>query len=220
MSHQLLQKQVPGIFKKVYIGIIFLFLVVLVYLAVDSISANDVIPILLANMIIIILSYYITYRAVIHLLFRAKDLKDSGKQKAVRVFALGYLFSFTLMLSFTFLHLFNALSNDVLLISLSVFLLVIYGMPIFYLRRFMEMYHTALEMQNLERDENHLEQLYRKFKISKREREVIDLICEGKTNKEIEDRLFISIQTVKDHIYRIYQKTGVRNRVELTNLFR
>ncbi len=82
------------------------------------------------------------------------------------------------------------------------------------------MYHNALEIQNLERDENHLEQLNRKFKISKREREVIDLICEGKTNKEIEDRLFISIQTVKDHIYRIYQKTGVRNRVELSNLFR
>jgi DNA-binding CsgD family transcriptional regulator len=38
------------------------------------------------------------------------------------------------------------------------------------------------------------------------------------TNQEISDSLFISVQTVKDHIYRIFLKTGVKNRVQLTNL--
>jgi DNA-binding CsgD family transcriptional regulator len=52
--------------------------------------------------------------------------------------------------------------------------------------------------------------------ISKREEEVIHLVCQGLTNQEIADRLFISLKTVKDHNYRIFQKTGVRNRVELT----
>jgi len=37
-------------------------------------------------------------------------------------------------------------------------------------------------------------------------------------NKEISDTLFISLQTVKDHIYRIFQKTDVKNRVQLINL--
>ncbi|MCK4679003.1 MAG: LuxR family transcriptional regulator, partial [Bacteroidales bacterium] len=35
---------------------------------------------------------------------------------------------------------------------------------------------------------------------------------------EIADALFISLQTVKDHNYNIYLKTGVRNRVELVNM--
>jgi DNA-binding CsgD family transcriptional regulator len=58
------------------------------------------------------------------------------------------------------------------------------------------------------------------YGISKREGEVIQLVCQGLTNQEIADTLFISLKTVKDHNYRIYQKTGVRNRVELTQLVR
>jgi len=56
------------------------------------------------------------------------------------------------------------------------------------------------------------------FGISKREEEVILLVCQGLTNQEIADALFISLKTVKDHNYRIFQKTGVRNRVELAQL--
>lgn len=58
------------------------------------------------------------------------------------------------------------------------------------------------------------------FGISGREAEVIHLVCQGLTNQEIADRLFISLKTVKDHNYRIFQKTGVRNRVELAQLVR
>ncbi|RPJ82181.1 MAG: LuxR family transcriptional regulator [Acidobacteria bacterium] len=54
--------------------------------------------------------------------------------------------------------------------------------------------------------------------ITKREREIVELICEGKTNQEIADRLFISLATVKDHNYAIFQKLVVRNRTELTRL--
>ncbi len=61
---------------------------------------------------------------------------------------------------------------------------------------------------------------FEKFHISKREREIIEFIYNGKKNKEISSELNISLQTVKDHIYNIFQKTGVKNRVQLTNLFR
>jgi DNA-binding CsgD family transcriptional regulator len=54
--------------------------------------------------------------------------------------------------------------------------------------------------------------------ITKRESEIIGLICEGKTNKEIADQLFISVTTVKDHNQAIFQKLGVRNRTEVTRL--
>jgi DNA-binding CsgD family transcriptional regulator len=60
--------------------------------------------------------------------------------------------------------------------------------------------------------------LAKKYKITKRETEVIELICQGKTNKEIAEQLFISVETVKDHNYKIFQKAGVKNRTQLVNL--
>jgi len=59
-----------------------------------------------------------------------------------------------------------------------------------------------------------------RYGLTAREREIIELVCAGRTNQEIADRLFISLATVKDHNYNVFRKTGVRNRVELVNLFR
>lgn len=56
--------------------------------------------------------------------------------------------------------------------------------------------------------------------ISDRELEIIQLVVQGRSNKEIADLLFITLQTVKDHNSRIYRKLDVSNRVQLTNLFR
>ena len=57
------------------------------------------------------------------------------------------------------------------------------------------------------------------YGLTAREREIVELIRAGKTNQEIADQLFISVATVKDHNYNVFRKTGVRNRVELANLF-
>jgi DNA-binding CsgD family transcriptional regulator len=73
--------------------------------------------------------------------------------------------------------------------------------------------NVSLSVKSLDSDD-----LVKKYKITKREMEVIELICQGKTNKEIADRLFISVETVKDHNYKIFQKTGVKNRIQLVNL--
>lgn len=50
--------------------------------------------------------------------------------------------------------------------------------------------------------------------LSPREREVLALIGEGATNREIASRLFLSPHTVKDHTTALYRKLGVRNRAE------
>jgi DNA-binding CsgD family transcriptional regulator len=57
-----------------------------------------------------------------------------------------------------------------------------------------------------------------RFGISKREREIIEQVCSGKSNQEIADTLFISLQTVKDHTHRIYLKMDIKNRVQLINI--
>jgi DNA-binding CsgD family transcriptional regulator len=80
-------------------------------------------------------------------------------------------------------------------------------------------YFTPLSLIRSEqgKDES-FEDFCKKFDISPRESDIIREICNGLSNKEISDKLFISLQTVKDHTHRIYIKTNVKSRVQLINL--
>jgi DNA-binding NarL/FixJ family response regulator len=50
--------------------------------------------------------------------------------------------------------------------------------------------------------------------LSEREREVLDLIAAGSTNREIAEQLFLSPHTVKEHTSAVYRKLQARNRAE------
>ena len=50
--------------------------------------------------------------------------------------------------------------------------------------------------------------------ISEREISVLKLVVEGKTNHEIAESLFISINTVKNHLKNIFKKMNVSSRAE------
>ncbi len=54
-----------------------------------------------------------------------------------------------------------------------------------------------------------------KYKLSKREIEVLKQVIQGKTNKEIAGQLFLSVFTVETHRKHIHQKLGVSNSIEL-----
>ena len=56
--------------------------------------------------------------------------------------------------------------------------------------------------------------------LSEREQEVLSLLAAGLRNKEVADKLSVSIATIKSHIYSIYQKLHVNSRVEAINKFR
>ncbi len=51
--------------------------------------------------------------------------------------------------------------------------------------------------------------------LSQREREIVALVAQGFKNKEIAERMFISEQTVKNHLHNIFDKLGVSDRLEL-----
>ena len=56
--------------------------------------------------------------------------------------------------------------------------------------------------------------LYLQSPLSGRELEVIKAVSKGGTNKEVAEALFISVNTVKTHLIRIYEKLEVSNRTE------
>lgn len=51
--------------------------------------------------------------------------------------------------------------------------------------------------------------------LSAREREIVSLVAQGYKNKEMAEKMFISEQTVKNHLHNIFDKLGVSDRLEL-----
>jgi DNA-binding NarL/FixJ family response regulator len=51
--------------------------------------------------------------------------------------------------------------------------------------------------------------------LSRREREIVNLVTHGLRNKELAEKLQISEQTVKNHMHNIFDKLGVSDRLEL-----
>lgn len=54
-------------------------------------------------------------------------------------------------------------------------------------------------------------------KLSKREKEILDLLAKGFRYKQIADTLFVSSDTVRTHIYNIYQKLQVNSKTDAIN---
>jgi DNA-binding NarL/FixJ family response regulator len=52
------------------------------------------------------------------------------------------------------------------------------------------------------------------YGLTDREREILTLVAEGRTNGEIAQQLFISTKTASSHVSNILRKLGVANRVE------
>lgn len=64
------------------------------------------------------------------------------------------------------------------------------------------------------------QQFINDYNITNRESQIIKLICLGKSNKEIADECFVTLQTIKDHTHRIYTKVDVKNRTQLSHIVR
>jgi len=63
--------------------------------------------------------------------------------------------------------------------------------------------------------EQRIDEIREQYHLTPREREFVELIYRGKSNKEIAEMLFLSESTVKTHIYNIFRKMEVRNRVSV-----
>ncbi len=96
-------------------------------------------------------------------------------------------------------------------LSLPVYFFLLNSLGIFFAIRFFD--RPAFL------DQGHLtDHFTSQFAISPREAEIISKLITGLSNKEIGEQLHISFKTVENHLYSIYQKTSVKNRVQLASL--
>ncbi|MFM1969859.1 MAG: hypothetical protein RL152_1236, partial [Bacteroidota bacterium] len=72
---------------------------------------------------------------------------------------------------------------------------------------------TSFRQKENEKNDNHLECL------SSREFEILELLVKGQLYKEIATQLNIAQETVRKHVYNIYKKLHVNNRVEAYHKF-
>lgn len=105
----------------------------------------------------------------------------------------------------------SAIALVIILMTLSSWIKVLQGIPLMCLLYLLQC-ALGVIFSCYRKTENKLKDL------TERESEIVEYIVMGLSNKEIGEKLFISPNTVKNHIYNIYKKTHVKNKVELINL--
>jgi DNA-binding CsgD family transcriptional regulator len=182
-----------------------------VYIAISSLAWFGRAEILLQIAIICLESFVLgtALLAAGHLLTTTRQLPHGARRNSLLSFGIFHLSLLAVILAVFFASWFRSGSEEFAqLMIYGAFLILFNAFPLFWIRFF-------LPLQDESRDKKFAE-----FGITRREKQVILLIQAGKTNQEIADELFISLATVKDHNNNLFRKCEVRNRVELTNLFR
>ncbi len=142
-------------------------------------------------------------------LIKSKNSEINERIKITKSFLFFYSFTIPVLLinnliNFSFFYQF--------IISLILFLFLII-FPVIRLKVYLE--QNCQSVLNPITDNKSINGIINKYKITKREREVFELVINGYSNKYIMEHLFISINTVRNHIYNLYKKLGVNSRVEL-----
>ncbi len=195
-------------------GAVFLALV----LAAVSVGVFLQLPIHDEVMVVVTAVAYLLYAvfilAPLALLITARKLADEAGQRRARTFSFAYLAIFGLLCVISFMPL------QVRVIAAVVILPAINIAALLWTRRFLPPPVAGTGNGNgvTIDDPALLDAFCTRYEFSRREREIAALIVGGKSNKEIEDELYISIHTVKNHIYRLFRKLGVNSRGQLMNL--
>jgi DNA-binding CsgD family transcriptional regulator len=154
--------------------------------------------------------YFLTFVFLIQLLIESRKESNIKRSKTIRSFGYFYLVLYT----FFFISGYFPVSPQIFIILATKVLFNLF--PVFWIKAFLLKSENAvsLTVNQVEMDE-----VKRKYGITQRESEITKLLLQGKSNKEIADQLCIAHHTVKNHIYRLYQKLDVNKRYQLVHFF-
>ena len=184
------------------------------YVALDR--SSNWIPSLPADITYMIVT--LAMFAIFICLYRWADQQPNArKRRNLKTFAALLTALLSLAVLFAAVSFTGFVSKSAVLLIGSLLLVIYILVPVLYLRSFMRAFYG--EDRRIATNGTPSEDPSSRFGLTNREIEIVRLVCHGRTNHEIAELLFISHQTVKDHIYHVFQKTGVMNRVQLVNLF-
>ncbi len=217
LSAELVNKSLSKTFTLGYFLFQFLFLIVYGFAilrfaelkdeSVENTTSVIKLTMIAMHIITLLISFYFLY-------FRGYSLKDKVQRGMVLNF--GHIILFIQVSGITLFY----FTDHYVSISL-VYIVIYFGggiVPLLFLASCLRK-DIKIASENRGGQLNLSELLFR-YEISRREEDIIDKICEGLTNQQISDTLFISLQTVKDHSHNIYKKLGVKNRVQMVNMIR
>jgi DNA-binding CsgD family transcriptional regulator len=153
--------------------------------------------------------FLVAYGLLVHFVLAGRRLADDNTSKMLTTLGLFYLGGCTLILvSSMVAGPWHRGIHGLIALLFNLF-------PFYWYRRYLFRLGNALPYQAAAAD---LERLRDQYGISARQLEILELLLHGKSNREIAAVLFIAPHTVKNHIYGLYQKLGVKSRFELVNL--
>lgn len=203
--------------RKYKIGII---LLIIIFAAMLVHRVSGIMPKIFLSLyfLISLASLFIVINYTIFLLRKLKGIADKEKRTAFLMLSVMMLFYFLfaiLVLLGNFGEFWFIFRTDMLVPILLdlVFNLIMVFWALKYLNS-LNGKEAPIQVSN-----ESFEKIAEDYQISKRELEIIKLVCEGKSNQEIADALFVSLGTVKSHLYNVYNKLGIKNRIQLTKLF-
>lgn len=215
LTKEMLQNQLSKLFSLLYFIISLLLFSAYIFFnsyggSIGSISFHPErgeLVIIFSIILLLVFGYALAYMQL-----KAGGIIDINQRKALRRFS--WLYVLIILLNLVSINL--ASIHEIFGLFFILGYMGFHLVPVLFLYIHLQKYYV----ENIEERsfEEKMKLFSDKFGISRRETEVMELICKGMTNQEISDSLFISVQTVKDHIHRIFLKTGVKNRVQLTNL--
>jgi DNA-binding CsgD family transcriptional regulator len=197
----------------ILLGVVMILLLIadyIQYIRSSGKSLSDFIRVSLAavNIIFVLANYF----AISQIFFYQKEITNKDQRKTLCYFAVLVI----ILDSVYFLFLYKILVPQFFYYIVPSVFFISPLIQLLFIKKYLGQFYISHPL--FYKPKMDLSSVYKTFGITEREKEIIELICQGKSNREIQEALYISLQTIKNYIYNIYQKLNVRNRVELTNL--
>jgi DNA-binding CsgD family transcriptional regulator len=161
----------------------------------------------------------IFYLTIIYLYIGAWGRPKQKRRELAKALGLYYLIAYPIMIELTDRINLPFYKNPTLMLLFLTFIYFVLNVPpLVTLRRFLKKY--PLEGAPASAANVDFQEFSSRYKLTRREREIVELILAGKGTKEIGEKLFISGKTVKNNLSNIFQKTGAKNRVQLMSFVR
>jgi DNA-binding CsgD family transcriptional regulator len=210
LCYELSGSKISSIVSTAYFFFLLFFFIGLGWLIVNLNDETSGIPGIGLIYVFMVMDVVLTSWGLLFLLFQLHRTAISFSKLIKRYIMISFLFLFLKVAS---VIIFNLYPISVPVFILLYFLSIVFPLIYFYYN--INYIIASVEGQPSRSSQEHI---IARYGITKREREIIKHVCSGKSNQEIADTLFISLQTVKDHTHRIYLKMDIKSRVQLIKM--